>query len=134
MLGRLSFAVMVVAAAADDMDTVRERARQAFGWPPADAINSVASSARELASQLNSTCYWPDIDYYSTSRAAWDTFNHVSRVATLVQALTVPGSPVFEDPAISAAAHCALAVWLNCSWKLPGNQPGCINSNWWYQW
>ena len=109
--------------AGDDMATVRDRARHAFGWTSAD-IGATVASAMGFAKALNATCYWPDIDYFSTDRANWLTEAHLDRVETMVQALTTPGSPAFEDAALSTAAHCALGVWLARHFT---------NSNWWYQ-
>jgi chondroitin AC lyase len=107
----------------DDMAVVRDRARHAFGWTTAD-ISTTVTAAKGFAKALNATCYWPDIDYFSTDRANWLTEAHLDRVQTMVQALTKPGSPAFEDAGISTAAHCALGVWLDRHFT---------NSNWWYQ-
>jgi chondroitin AC lyase len=109
-----------------DMDTVSLRILQGQLWPPSDSLPGVATQAKALASGLNATCYWPNINYNDPGdRANWLTFTHLTNVHTMVQALTTPGSPSFEDPSLSSATHCALDVWLDRHFQ---------NDNWWYSW
>jgi hypothetical protein len=111
-----------------DMDAVLERSRQLFGWPAASEIPATVAAAKGWAASLNATGYWSDINYNDPhDRADWLAYNHVGRVVTMVQALTVPGSPVFDDPALSAKTHLALDAWI----FYPGGLR--TNDNWWYQ-
>lgn len=115
-------AAAAVAAADPDIDTVVARSRAVL-WPT--DLAAAAATARALAASLNASGFWPDINYNDPhDRADWDTVNHVERVSALVQALTVPGSPVFEDAEITGKMHLALGVWLAFNFK---------NDNWWYQ-
>jgi len=124
----LAAAAALVAAAAyadPDIDAVVARSRAVL-WPAPAALPAAAASARALAASLNATGFWPDINYDDPhDRADWDTVNHASRVVAMTQALTAPGSPAFEDAALSRATHLALDVWLAHNWQ---------NDNWWYQW
>ncbi len=43
---------------------------------------------------LNSSCYWPDINYYDEDIVDWRIAEHASRGTTILQALTVNGSTV----------------------------------------
>ena len=113
------------AASDPDIDAVAARSRVGL-WPLPDQLAAAAATARGLARALNASCFWPDINYDDPGdRADWSTANHASRVSAMTQALTAPGSPAFEDAALSAATHCALGVWLKYNFQ---------NQNWWYQW
>jgi hypothetical protein len=99
-------------ALCDDMETVRLAALRLFAWPASSSLPALASQSRSLAASLNASGFWPDIDYNDPAdRADWRTINHLSRVNLMVQALATPGSPVFEDAALGASAHRALATW-----------------------
>lgn len=109
-----------------DMDTVIMRILESQQWATQASLPSIAAQSKTLASGLNATCYWPNIDYNDPSdRADWKTFVHLTNVHLMVQALTTPGSPVFEDAALSVSTHCALDVWLDRDFA---------NDNWWYSW
>lgn len=125
IVSQLCFASKSDGAPDPDIETVLERSRVIFGWPAADDIEAVVATAKQNANSLNATCYWPDIDYYDQNRANWLTFTHLGRVTPIIQAVTAPYSPVFEDAALLSKAHCALDVWLNRDFT---------NPNWWYQW
>lgn len=112
---------------ADDVDVIRARARALF-QPPADDLPSVALQANKTLASLNSTCYFPDLNYYdSYDRANWDAINHLSRLNVMVQALTSPGSPSFDAPFLTTAVHCTLGAWIF-------HNPHFTNQNWWYFW
>ena len=126
------FLVSIYAACfvrADDLETVRLNALTLFGWPSPSSLPSVVAEAASFQKTLNSTTFrWPDIDYHDPSdRANWRSFVHVGRVVTLVQALTTPGSSVFEDAALTIAAHGALGAWIFA-------EKPFVNDNWWYGW
>jgi chondroitin AC lyase len=78
-------------------------------------------------STLNSSCLWPDINYWDHSRAIWAPFTHISRVSTLAVAFATPGSPVFGNAQLSTSLHCALDSWLFA-------RPHFTSSNWWFSW
>ena len=111
----LSLAGIALATpAGDPFADMRNRARALMCWPSQGEVASIAASAQSLAAKLNSSCYWDDVDYEDpTDRADWSTLTHLDRTVTMLEALTVPDSPTFQDPALTKDAHCALAVWLN---------------------
>jgi chondroitin AC lyase len=111
----------------DDFDVVRQRVLNAYVYPPRDQLPSIATQAAGLASSLNSSCLWPDINYWDHSRAIWAPFTHISRVSTLAIAVATPGSPVFGNASLTASLHCALDSWLFA-------RPHFTSSNWWFSW
>lgn len=130
MRGTAAAALLALALASSDpdMDTVLERSRVLFGWPAPSGIAATVAAAKGWASSLNATGYWSDINYNDPQdRADWLAYQHVGRVVTMVQAVTVPGSPVFDDAALSASMHLALDAWIF-------HKPEFVNQNWWYQW
>ena len=102
---------------------MRTKARERYCWT--GSLPDVVAAAQGYAKSLNSTCYWPDVDYFNKDRANWATDVHLARLQTMAEAITTPGSPVFESPEISDRMHCGLAVWLSHDWESP---------NWWWQW
>jgi hypothetical protein len=122
LLVALASIYAAVAQLPPDFEVVRQRALQQFGWPPVDQVPAVAQQALEYQTLLNSTCYFKDVNYDDPhDRANWLTFNHLTRLTTMVQALTAPTSPVFQQPALSDSVHCALGVWLDRDF---------VNDNW----
>ena len=119
----LTVALLLGTVCGDDFDTVKQRCLQQFCYPAAAALPSIVSSALSLASKLNATCYWPDINYNQQERANWDTINHLSRATTMAQALTTPGSTVFDNAALSKSYHCALGAYMF-------HKPAFTNPNW----
>ena len=111
--------------AGDDMETVRLRVLSLLLWPPVSSLPATVSAAVAAADKLNSTCYWPDVDYHDQTRANWLTYVHLERVFTITQAYATPGSTAFENATLGTALHCSLDVWLKRHWT---------NPNWWYQW
>lgn len=107
-----------------DMDVVRACVVAQL-QPAAAALPATVAQARSLLARLNATFYWPDVDYFDKTRANWLTIQHLSRVATLVQAVTAPASSAFDDAALLAGVSGALDVWLTRHFT---------NPNWWYAW
>ena len=107
----------------DDIDIIHDRVMELMIWPSKENISITVQSAVIYSRTLNSSCYWPDVNYYDMGVADWLAAHHVYRITTLLQALTVNGSSVQDDPEIRAAAHCALNVWLIHDWQ---------NPNWWF--
>jgi hypothetical protein len=118
--------LVLVPATADQFEVIRSRLRQEF-YPSASSLPSVVAAARASLRTLNASCYWPDINYADQTRANWGAIVHLSRVSTLVQAATTPGSPAFEEAALMQGLHCSLQAWLTRS-------PRFSNPNWWYRW
>ena len=124
----LLFAVVLlvrcsVSSSEDDIATIRQRVLEMVLWPSPATIPSVVQQATEFNEKLNGSCYWEDINYADKTLAIWATEEHLSRVNVMIQALTVPGSPLQNDTQLNRAAHCALDVWLTRDW---------LNPNWWY--
>ena len=107
----------------DDIAIVRQRVLELMIWPSENNIASIVQLALLYTQKLNSSCYWPDVNYHDKNIVVWDTAKHMDRVTTMLQALTVNGSTVRNDTKIRVAAHCALNVWLTNDW---------LNPNWWF--
>ena len=102
---------LAVAVAQSDMDAVY--ACVVAQLRPTDArLNTTVADARAYLARLNATYYWPDVNYTDQTRADWLTMVHLSRVATMVQAVSTPRSPAFDDAALLAGISGALDVWL----------------------
>jgi chondroitin AC lyase len=107
----------------DDIAIIRQRVLQLTVWPTPENIPTTVQNALSYSRSLNSSCYWPDIDYSDTHIVVWSTATHMYRITTMLQALTVNGSTVQNDPHIMAEVHCALNVWFMHDW---------LNPNWWF--
>lgn len=107
----------------DDISIVRQRVLEQMIWPSADALPALVENALRYASLLNSSCFWPDVNYTDRGRAIWLTETHIARVTVMLQAYTANGSTVRNNTNLVSAAHCALHVWLVNDWQ---------NPNWWW--
>lgn len=108
----------------DDISMMRQRVLELTIWPPPANVSSTIEAAIGFNITLNSSCFWPDINYTDkTVVGPWDTYNHILRVNTILQALTVNGSTVNNNTQMWSTAHCALNVWLVNDWW---------NPNWWF--
>ena len=103
----------------DDISIIHQRVLELLVWPAKENISIVVQNATVFSQTLNSSCYWPDVDYRDKGVDTWFTAEHLYRITTMVQALTVNGSSLKNDPKIRAAAHCALNVWLVNDWQNP---------------
>ena len=103
----------------DEISTIRQRVLQSMVWPANQTIPSITRNAILFAQTLNETCYWSDIDYRDRSVVVWKTEQHMFRITTMLQALTVPGSTVSNNTQLRSAIHCALNVWLINDWQNP---------------
>jgi chondroitin AC lyase len=108
----------------DDIAIIRQRVLELAIWPPSENISHIVWYALAYSHNLNSSCYWPDINYEDQGIALWNTLNHINRLTTMIQALTVNGSTVKNDANLSISVHCALNVWLTNDFQ---NQ-----NNWWF--
>ena len=109
---------------ADDISTVRLRTLN-YLWPDSADMAATVQQAISFVPLLNSSCYFSDIDYSDRNMAKWPAVTHAERVTIMIQALTAPSSPIFQDANVTSAMKCALDVWLIRRF---------VNPNWWYQW
>ena len=107
----------------DDIATIRQRILEMIIWPPKGNISNTVQAAISYNEKMNSSCYWEDINYSDRTLAIWATEEHLIRVNIMLQALTVPGSSVQNNPRLAIGVHCALNVWLVRDW---------LNPNWWF--
>jgi chondroitin AC lyase len=107
----------------DDVATISQRILELAVWPSPENVPATVKNALSYSRSLNSSCYWPDIDYSDKQIVVWLTAEHMYRVTTMVQAITVNRSTVKNDPKIMAEVHCALKVWFTNDWQ---------NPNWWF--
>jgi chondroitin AC lyase len=103
----------------DDMSIVHQRVLDYMVLPTGQNLTALAEKALNFTERLNSSCYWPDVDYYDKRFAHWRTVSHLYRITTMLQALTINGSSVQNDPRIRTAIHCAINVWLVNDWQAP---------------
>lgn len=106
----------------DDISIIRDRVLRLMVWPAQDDISITIQKAIGFNRTLNHTCYWPDINY-ADQHVQWITAEHMTRITTMLQALTVNGSTIRNDTTILASVHCALNVWLIKDFQ---------NPFWWY--
>ena len=103
----------------DDIAIIRQRVFDFMLLPSKENITFIVQNATVYNRTLNSSCYWPDVNYHDTRLAHWRTADHLYRITTMLQALIVNGSTVQNDPQLRTAVHCALNVWLINDWKAP---------------
>jgi len=95
----------------DDISIIRDRVLRIMVWPNRYNISRIIHEAVSFNNTLNSSCYWPDINY-KDQNVLWDTAKHMTRITTMLQAITVNGSTIPYDVTILSSVHCALNVWL----------------------
>ena len=103
----------------DDMSIIHDRVLNYMLLPTHANLTVLADTALNFTERLNSSCYWPDVDYYDKRFAHWRTISHLNRITTMLQAITLNGSSVQNDPRIRTAAHCAINIWLVHDWQAP---------------
>ena len=123
LLFLLTITCLSTASLNDDLTTIRQRALELSIWPPREDISLTVEAAIGFNRTLNSSCYWSDVNYADQSIVVWDTENHLFRITIMLQALTVNGSRIKNDPSMLTNVHCALNVWLVNDWR---------NPNWWF--
>ena len=106
----------------DEFDIIRQRVLESSIWPEAGNISEAVQVALNYSHTLNSSCYWPDLNYDDQSLVEWSPAKHMLRITGILQALTVNGSSIKNDPKIMSQVHCALQVWFDHDWQCP---------NWW---
>ena len=95
----------------DDISIIRDRVLRLMVWPTGENISLTIQQALLFNKTLNSSCYWPDINY-EDQHVHWDTATHMARITTMLQAITVNGSTILHDSTVLSSVHCALNVWL----------------------
>ena len=113
----------VIQSIEDDIADIRQRVLEMVIWPNQQNIPNVIQAAIGFNNTLNDSCYWKDVNYTDKSLADWATLEHLTRVNTMIQALTVPGSRLNNNTEFAIRSHCALNVWLTRDWS---------NPNWWF--
>lgn len=106
----------------DDISIIRDRVLRLMVWPAGENISTTIQQAILFNSTLNSSCFWRDINYFD-QHVHWDTALHMTRITTMLQAVTVNGSTIPHDTTILASVHCALNVWLRKDFR---------HQFWWY--
>jgi hypothetical protein len=71
----------------DDIVTVRQRIIELAIWPNPENISDTIQNALSYSRSLNSSCYWPDINYYDQRVLGWSAEKHMSRITTMLQAM-----------------------------------------------
>ena len=107
----------------DDIDVIRQRVLELIIWPKPENVSFLVQRVLNFSETLNSSCYWPDLNYTNGSVAIWDTEQHMFRISNMLRALTVNGSSLKNDPKIMSQVHCALQAWFDHDWR---------NPNWWF--
>ena len=57
----------------DDIAIIRQRVLELIIWPTKENISTTVQDAIYYTETLNSSCYWPDINYEDKSIVVWDT-------------------------------------------------------------
>ncbi len=86
-------------------------------------LNAPEERILGLVDTLNDEGAWPDIDYESDSRAAWDVANHTGRLATIARTWATPGHALHHDDSVRDAMLRAYDFWLELDPIAP---------NWWH--
>ncbi len=76
-----------------------------------------------LLSKLTENGSWPDIDYTSKQRGAWEPNSHNSRLLAISKAYQTKGSKFYHKKEVSDKIHLGLNFWLENDFQCP---------NWWY--
>lgn len=103
----------------DEYDIIRQRVLEASIWPQSGNISEVVQLALNYSEILNSTCFWPDINYADQSLVEWSPAKHMYRITGMLQAITVNGSSIKGDQKIMTQVHCGLQVWFDNEVAIP---------------
>jgi len=61
----------------DDIAIIRQRVLELAIWPPEANISDAVQNALNYNATLNSSCYWPDINYHDQAIIVWLTSFHM---------------------------------------------------------
>ena len=84
----------------DEISIIRQRVLDLMLWSSKENLTAVIEDALTYTHRLNSSCYWPDVDYYNRGVVDWRTAEHMFRISTMLQALTRNGSIVQNNSQI----------------------------------
>ncbi|MFP4249443.1 MAG: polysaccharide lyase 8 family protein, partial [Armatimonadota bacterium] len=101
-----------------DLDTIKHRMIDRL-----IPLNASEERILGLVDALNDEGAWPDIDYESDSRAAWDVANHMGRLATIARTWATPGHALHHDATVLDGILRAYDYWM---------QLDPIAPNWWH--
>ncbi len=79
--------------------------------------------AKHFAETLRPDGSWADLDYASQAHSGWPPDTHWTRTLAIVAAARWPGGGATNRPGLEAAAHRAIAYWIQHDFICP---------NWWY--
>lgn len=78
---------------------------------------------KTLLETLSENGSWPDIDYTSKERGAWEPRGHISNLLAIAKAYQTQGTRYYQNEAVSKKIHAGLNYWLENDFQCP---------NWWY--
>ncbi len=78
---------------------------------------------RQLLNTMQDDGSWPDIDYSSQQRGAWNPRNHLNNLLEIAKAYQTTGTGFYQKKEVSIKIHKALNFWLDNDFICP---------NWWY--
>jgi hypothetical protein len=67
----------------EDIAIIRQRVLELTIWPTKENIPATVQDAISYSHTLNSSCYWPDINYVDKSIVVWSTETHMYRITTI---------------------------------------------------
>ncbi|MDP4274973.1 MAG: polysaccharide lyase 8 family protein [Bacteroidota bacterium] len=94
-----------------------------------NVINDILSdfsnenNIEKISKELNDKGFWPDINYLSKQRGAWQPNDHFTNALQMAKAYQTSNSKYFHDPKLSAKILLALDYWFQNDFQCP---------NWWY--
>ena len=107
----------------DEIDDIKQRVLELTVWPKPENVSDLVQRVLNFSVTLNSSCYWPDINYTNGTGPSFGVEIHMFRISNMLRAFTVNGSSLKGDPKILAQVHCALGIWFEYDWR---------NPNWWF--
>jgi chondroitin AC lyase len=120
-IGSVSLPAVSLAAAASapsaeersDLQTVRQRMCDLLHKPVTKA------ELTDAMAHLRDDGSWSDLDYASVTPSTWPPRLHLERMAVMARALTTPGDPDYDQPALKKATFSALDYWLAHDFQNP---------------
>ena len=70
----------------DEFDIIRQRVLESSIWPEAGNKSEAVQVALNYSHTLNSSCYWPDLNYDDQSLVEWSPAKHMLRITGILQA------------------------------------------------
>jgi len=107
----------------DEIDDIKQRVLELTVWPKPENVSDLVQRVLNFSVTLNSSCYWPDINYTNGTGPSFGVEIHMFRISNMLRAFTVNGSSLKGDPKILAQVHCTLGIWFEYDFRAP---------NWWF--